>query len=58
MNHEEISRKRQFALKWWRELSFSEKQEFAKKHFPNWSFIMVSASSSKIQKIWENETNN
>jgi len=58
MNHEEISRKRQFALKWWRELLFSEKQQLAKKHFPNWSFILVCASSYKIQKIWENETAN
>lgn len=55
MNHEEFSKNRQAALRWWRNLFHLEKEEFAKKHFPNWSFTMVSASSSKIQKIWELE---
>jgi hypothetical protein len=55
MNHEKFSKNRQAALKWWRELLYSEKEEFAKKHFPNWSITMVSASSSKIQRIWELE---
>lgn len=55
MNHEEFSKNRQSALKWWRDLSHLEKEEFAKRHFPNWSIMMVSASSSKIQRIWELE---
>jgi len=33
MNHEELSKNRQEALRWWRNLSHLEKQEFAKSIF-------------------------
>jgi murein L,D-transpeptidase YafK len=52
-----VQQQRQFALKWWRQLTESEKETFSKKHFPNWCTNMVSASSLKVQKIWEIENN-
>jgi hypothetical protein len=48
---------REKALKWWRELDHKTKEYFAEKYKPEWTFAMVEASSSIIEKIYEHETN-
>jgi len=40
------------ALNWWRELSLEQRQKLAKEYKPEWSFEMVNASSSTIEKIF------
>lgn len=55
MSNDEFLKNREASLKWWRNLFHLEKEEYAKKHFPNLPFAMVYTSSSKIQKIWESE---
>ena len=45
------------ALYWWDMLTLSEAKELAAKYKPNWTFEMVSKSSSTIQTIWEQEIN-
>jgi len=43
------------ALEKWRNLSKTEREELAKKHKPEWSYIMVGKSSSAIQTILNKE---
>lgn len=45
------------ALAWWRKMPRSEQERLAIKHRPNdnWTFEMVSASSSIIERIYFNE---
>lgn len=45
------------ALKWWRSLPFETQSELIVKHFGNIEQVMIRTSTSKIQQIFEKETN-
>ena len=40
------------ALAWWRGLENDIKVELVKKHFPNYDFVLVDTSSSRIEIIF------
>ena len=47
---------RQAALAWWRSLSEERQRKVAAWHGPaGWSFEMITASSSTIERIWKAE---
>jgi len=46
---------RRNALKWWRALPEKEKRQIVEKHFKNIDFILVSTSSIRIEKMFQQE---
>lgn len=40
------------ALRWWRNLTDAEKNELVTKYKPEWTTIMVSMSTSEIERIF------
>ncbi len=48
---------RKEALEWWRGLREENKRTLAAKYKPNWSFGMVTLSTSTIESIYSQEKN-
>jgi hypothetical protein len=47
---------RAVALSWWRSLLDEQRKKYAKWHGPkDWTFEMINASSSQIEKIYKSE---
>lgn len=47
---------RQSALAWWRSLPVEKQRQVASWHGPvGWTFEMISASSSQVERIWKAE---
>lgn len=43
------------ALEWWRGLTQDQQNDMVKKYFPDYSFILISTSTYKIEIMWETE---
>ena len=54
-NLEKFDNKRAKALGWWRNLKPYQQKMFAKIHFPNIDFFLITTSSSRIETIWEKQ---
>ena len=48
---------RKDALEWWRGMSMDDQYDWAKRVYPTWKFVMVSSSSSMIERIYNRYKN-
>ena len=46
---------RKEALSWWRGLGINDQKDLVEKHHPHEHIVLITSSSSKIERMWQKE---